>query len=169
MATTLLDAIEYPIQELVELYDLRWQVEINLNHLKTTPGMEQLRGKTPVMVRTELYIYLSAYNLLRTLMWETGTTYKVDPLQLSIQRTRQHLGNFIPEFASASARKRGRLHQTLLETIVRKLVPKRIGCNEPRVCKRRPKAYPSMQQRLDKFYITKVVLLKLSLILVPFL
>jgi hypothetical protein len=32
LVTTLLDAIEYPIQELVELYDLRWQVEINLNH-----------------------------------------------------------------------------------------------------------------------------------------
>ena len=146
LVTTLLDAIEYPIQELVELYDLRWQVEINLNHLKTTLGMEQLRSKTLVTVRKELYIYLLAYNLLPTIMWEASTTYGVDPLQLSIQRTRQHLDNFIPELISASARKRDRLYQTLLETIVHKLVPKRIGRSEPRVCKRRPKAYPVMQQ-----------------------
>lgn len=42
-------------------------------------------------------------------------------------------------------KKRDRLYQTLLEAI-HKLVPKRIGCSEPRVCKRHPKAYPLMQQ-----------------------
>ncbi len=146
LVTTLLDAIEYPIKELIDLYDLRWQVEINLNHLKTTLGMEQLRSKTPVMVRKELYIYLLAYNLLRTLMWEAGINHGVEELQLSVQRTPLHLDNFIPELASASAKKRDRLYQTLLETIVHKLVPKRIGRSEPRVCKRRPKAYPAMQQ-----------------------
>lgn len=70
LVTTLLDAIEYPIKELLRLYDLRWQVEVNLDHLKTTLGMEQLRGKTPDMVRKEQYVYLLAYNLLRTLMWK---------------------------------------------------------------------------------------------------
>lgn len=148
LVTTLLDAIEYPIKELLRLYDLRWQVEVNLDHLKTTLGMEQLRGKTPDMVRKELYVYLLAYNLLRTLMWEAGITCGVDPLQLSVQRTRQHLNNFIPELASTSisAKKRDKLYQTLLEAIGHKLVPKRIGRSEPRVCKRRPKAYPLMQQ-----------------------
>ncbi len=60
LVTTLLDTIEYPIQELLRLYDSRWQVEINLDHLKTTLGMEQLRGKTPNMVRKEIYVYLLA-------------------------------------------------------------------------------------------------------------
>lgn len=133
---------------MLRLYDLRWQVEVNLDHLKTTLGMEQLRGKTPDMVRKELYVYLLAYNLLRTLMWEAGITCGVDPLQLSVQRTRQHLNNFIPELASTSisAKKRDKLYQTLLEAIVHKLVLKRIGPSEPRVRKRRPKAYPLMQQ-----------------------
>jgi hypothetical protein len=79
-------------------------------------------------------------------MWKAGVTHRVDPLQLSIQRTPLHLDNFIPELASASEKKRNRLYQTLLKTIVHKLVPKRIGRSEPRVCKRRLKAYPSMQQ-----------------------
>ena len=79
-------------------------------------------------------------------MWEAGISCGVDPLHLSLQRTRQHLNNFIPELASISAKKRDTLYQTLLEAIVHKLVPKRIGRSEPRVCKRRPKAYPLMQQ-----------------------
>ena len=88
LVTTLLDAIEYPIKELLRLYDLRWQVEVNLDHLKTTLGMEQLRGRTPDMVRKELYVYLLAYNLLRTLMWEAGINYGVDPLQFNTVQLR---------------------------------------------------------------------------------
>jgi hypothetical protein len=45
--------------------------------------MEQFHGKTPEMVRKELYVYLLAYNLLRTVMWEAGTTQEVNPLRLS--------------------------------------------------------------------------------------
>ena len=41
-------------------------------------------------MRKEIYVYLLAYNLLRTLMWEAGTTYGVPPLRLSLQGTRQH-------------------------------------------------------------------------------
>ena len=68
------------------------EVELDLKHLKTTLGMDILRGKTPEMVRKEIYAHLLAYNLLRTLMWEAGTIYQVDPLRLSIQGTRQHQG-----------------------------------------------------------------------------
>lgn len=46
---------------------------------------------------------------------EAGITCGVDPLQLSLQRTRQHLNNFIAELASTSisAKKRDTLYQTL--------------------------------------------------------
>jgi len=146
MSISLLDAVEYPITKLLRLYGLRWEVELDLRHLKTTLSMEHLRGKTPQMVHKELYAHLLAYNLLRTLMWESGITHAVNPSRLSLQRTRQHLQNFIPELASASPKKLHRLYRTLLEAIAHKLVPRRIGRSEPRVRKRRPKAYPLMQQ-----------------------
>lgn len=79
-------------------------------------------------------------------MWSAGTTHKVDPLRLSLQGTRHHLGNFIPHLASASTPKRDRLYQTLLKTIAHKLVPDRPGRYEPRVRKRRPKSYPLMRK-----------------------
>ncbi len=121
-------------------------MELNLKHLKTSLGMDVLRGKTPEIVRKEIYAHLLAYNLLRTVMWSAGTTYKVDPLRLSLQGTRHHLNNFIPQLASASTQKRDRLYQTLLKIIVHKLVPERKGRCEPRVRKRRPKAYPLMRK-----------------------
>lgn len=146
LVTTLLDREVYPTTEIMRLYGQRWEVELDLKHLKTTLGMDILRGKTPEMVRKEIYAHLLAYNLLRTLMWEAGTTHKVDPLRLSLQGTRQHLDNFIPQLASASNKKRVQLYQTLLKTIVHKLVPERPNRCEPRVRKRRPKSYPLMMK-----------------------
>ncbi len=146
LVTTLLDSEVYPTTEIMRLYGQRWDVELDLKHLKTTLGMDILRGKTPEMVRKEIYVYLLAYNLLRTLMWEAGTIYKVAPLRLSIQGTRQHLDNFIPQLSFATNRKRVQLYQALLKLIVHKLVPERPKRCEPRVRKRRPKAYPLMMK-----------------------
>lgn len=146
LITTLLDTETYPTLEIVKLYGERWEVEVNLKHLKTTLGMEVLRCKTPAMVRKELYVYLLAYNLLRTLMWLSGTTYGVPPLGLSLQATRHHLENFIPQMLAISGVKRHHIYQTLLKIIVHKPIPQRPGRAEPRVRKRRPKAYPLMKQ-----------------------
>lgn len=146
LATTLLNSKLYPPTEIMRLYSQRWEVELNLKHLKTTLDMDILRGKTPGIVRKEIYAHLLAYSLLRTVMWSAGTTHKVDPLRLSLQGTRHHLGNFIPHLASASTQKRDRLYQTLLKTIAHKLVPDRPGRCEPRVRKRRPKPYPLMRK-----------------------
>lgn len=109
-------------------------------------GMDVLRAKTPEMVRKEINIYLLAYNLLRALMWEAGTTHAVEPLRLSMQGTRQHLDNFIPQLAVAYGKRSTRLYSALLKLIVHKPVPERPGRSEPRVRKRRPKSYPVMQQ-----------------------
>ncbi len=146
LATTLLDSKVYPPTEIMRLYGLRWQVELDLRHLKTTLDMDILRGKTPAIVRKEIYVHLLAYNLLRTVMWEAGKTHNVDPLRLSLQGTRQLFNNFIPQLASASTQKRVRLYQTLLKTMAHKLVPERPKRCEPRVRKRRPKSYPLMQK-----------------------
>ncbi|NET52085.1 MAG: IS4 family transposase [Merismopedia sp. SIO2A8] len=49
IVTTLLDTTLYTRAKLAQLYLLRWQVEVNLKHLKTTLGMEFLAVKTPEM------------------------------------------------------------------------------------------------------------------------
>lgn len=72
LVTTLVDCKVYTKAKLAQLYKLRWEVEVDLRHVKTTLGMEMLRGKTPEMVRKEIYVHLMAYNLLRALMWEAA-------------------------------------------------------------------------------------------------
>ena len=144
LITTLLDKSIYSTLEIVGLYRRRWDVELDFRHLKTTLGMDILRCKTPSMVRKEIYVYLLAYNLLRSLMWSAGTTYCTPPLRLSLQGTRHHLNNFIPELLAAHSTKRLQIYRTLLKVITHKAVPHRPGRSEARVRKRRPKAYPLM-------------------------
>lgn len=144
LITTLLDTTTYSSLQIVDLYGKRWDVELDLRHLKTTLGMDVLRCKTPSMVRKEIYVYLLAYNLLRSLMLSAGTTHGTPLLRLSVQGTRHHFNNFIPEFLAADSKNRLQIYHTLLKVIVHKAVPERPVRSEPRVRKRRPKAYPFM-------------------------
>jgi IS4 transposase len=80
----LLDEEKYSTIEVVRLSGERWGIEVNLKHLKTTLGMDILRGKTPSLVRKEIWAFLIAYNLLRTLMLEAATKGGASHLNLSL-------------------------------------------------------------------------------------
>lgn len=153
LITTLLDEKTYSTVNLVRLYDERWDVEVNLKHLKTTLGMDILKGKTPSLVRKEIWVFLLAYNLLRTLMWSAGIQGGVHPKYLSLQGTRQHFNNFIHKFLNMDGHQSSLLYQTLLKILIHKEVPQRPGRCEPRVRKRRPKAYPLMKKSRKQYHV----------------
>jgi hypothetical protein len=147
LVTTLLDPKHYSKAKLAELYQLRWQAtEVNLKHLKTTLKMEMIAAKTPEMVQKDIYMHLLAYNLLRTLMWQSVQSTAVSPLRLSLQQTRQQFNHFRPQFAMATGQQRRQFYTTLLKVISTLFVPLRPNRVEPRVVKRRPKPFPRMQQ-----------------------
>ena len=146
VVTTLLDPKRFSRSKIAELYQLRWQAEVNLKHVKTTLGMERVLALTPEMVRKEIWMHLMAYNLLRTLMWQAAHKAGVAPLRVSLQGARQQFINSLPDLATATPRKLKRLYQTLLAVITHKLVPHRPNRIEPRVKKQRPKSYPRMSQ-----------------------
>ena len=72
LVTTLLDAEAYPPEALAELYGMRWRVELNLRHLKTTMKMDVLKCKTVDGVLKELTVYALVYNLVRVVMLEAA-------------------------------------------------------------------------------------------------
>ena len=146
IVTTLLDSQTYTKAKLAQLYQWRWQVELDLRHVKTTLAMEMLRAKTPEMVRKEIYVTLMAYNLLRTLMWQSAKHKGICAMRISLQCTRQHLRHFIPSLATAGQKKQRKLYEQLLEVISDKLLPDRPYRYEPRVKKRRPKSYGWMKE-----------------------
>ncbi len=119
---------------------------VNLRNIKTTLGMDILSCQTPEMVRKEIYVYLLAYNLLRSIMYDAGDTFDSLPIRLSLQSTRQHLNNFSIKWVEQTMRKAKKIYQTMLAHVANSYEKRRVGRVEPRVRKRRPKAYPLMQE-----------------------
>jgi hypothetical protein len=139
MVTTFLCPKEAPKAILKALFRRRWNVELDLRHIKTTLGMEHLRCKTPEMAIKELWVYLLAYNLIRLLMAQAALLADQIPRQLSFKHTVQiwmawqQRGGGTHEAAAIHA---------LLVLIAEPRVGLRPGRTEPRALKRRPKPFP---------------------------
>jgi hypothetical protein len=152
LVTTLLEAKPYPARELAALYLRRWRIELCLRDLKTTMGMEQLRCKTPDMAEKELLAYLVAHNLIRCVMAEAVARYPVELERVSFKGSVDALRQYHDGLAQAHNRKTRRLlWEDLLLNLVRDLVRHRPNRTEPRAVKRRPKAYPLLNQPRHKF------------------
>ena len=142
LVTTLLDAEAYPAEELARLYARRWRIELWFRDLKTSMGMEVLRCKSPQMVDKELEMFFIAYNLIRALMAEAGTSHDVPLERLSFKGTVDAVRQFSVAIAQAPSRKKQQqLIAHLLASIARDQLPERPGRREPRAVKRRPKPY----------------------------
>ena len=142
LATTLLDAETYFAEALAELYFLRWDVELDFRHIKTTMQMDVLRCKTPEMVRKEIWTHLLAYNLIRSVMWEAAALGAARARRLSFKGTIQHVLSF--RDLLVPRRRRARNLDLLLKLVGQQIVPFRPERIEPRVRKRRPKNYRLM-------------------------
>src|SRR5260370_878909 len=61
----LLDAVAYPTEEITDLYQERWQVELDIRAIKASLHMDTLRCRTPFMVEKEIWAHFLGYNLIR--------------------------------------------------------------------------------------------------------
>src|SRR5260370_3479932 len=85
LVTTLLNPRLAPALELIALYHERWEVELEIDEIKTHERAQRkvLRSKTPEGVRQELYgIYLAHY-AVRVLRADAAVESEVDPDRLS--------------------------------------------------------------------------------------
>jgi len=85
LVTSFLNPREVCKRELGRLFVQRWNVELDLRHIKTTLGMETFSCKTPEMCKKEMWVYMLAYNLIRLLMVQAATHAGVLPRQLSLR------------------------------------------------------------------------------------
>ena len=91
IVTTLLDAEQYPADELADLYFQRWDVGLFFRDIKTTMGMDILRCKTPAMVNKEIVMHLIVYNCIRGLMMEAANQVSVTLRRISFKGANQAL------------------------------------------------------------------------------
>jgi hypothetical protein len=143
IVTTFLNSNEVTKQDLGELYNQRWMVEINLRSIKETMHMDIMRGKTPEIVRKEIWMHLLAYNLVRKIMAQAAHRYKKRPQELSFKLALQMMFAF--RQLQIFSDKDEKLYGELLRAIVYKRVGNRPGRMEPRAVKRRPKPFPKLQ------------------------
>jgi hypothetical protein len=153
VVTTLLDPIAYPAADLAKLYLRRWAVELFFRDIKITLGMDVLRCQTPAMVRKEIAMHAIAYNLIRALMQQAAALYNVPIERLSFKGSVDTLRQWSDTLNATHDRPReqARLFNQLLQILAEDTVPLRPNRSEPRVRKRRPKAYPLMTHPRRKY------------------
>jgi hypothetical protein len=144
VVTTLLDPRQVTKEDLAALYRARWNVELDLRSIKSAMQMGELRGKTPELVRKEVWAHILAYNLIRTVMAQAAAKHDLPPRSLSFTGAMQTLEAFQPLLelgAADDAAGRLRLYQDLLDAIASHRVADRPDRYEPRVKKRRRNHY----------------------------
>lgn len=130
IATTLLDPIAYPKDQIAWLYGVRWEVETHFKQLKTTLKMRVLKCQSVQGVNKELLAFALAYNLVRLTMNQAARRQGVDVERISFIDTLRWLIT-------------ARADEALPELLINPLRPDRI---EPRVIKRRAMPYDLMNR-----------------------
>lgn len=146
VVTTLLDAETYSKSDLMELFAQRWHCELDLRSIKSSMGMSQLRCKTPEMVRKELWMYLLAYNVIRTRMSRAASVHGYQPRQLSFQSAKTFLNEFLRAEERASSKELKHLESELFKAMCQCRVGDRPGRKEPRAVKKRENKYPKLKK-----------------------
>ena len=144
VVTTLLDAEQYPAEDIALLYRRRWQAELHLRSLKIVLQMDHLRCKTPERVRNEFYTHLLGYNLIRGVMAAAAMKSGASPWEISFKGTLQTLNQFLPLLMSRVSTEAW--FDALLNAVATHVVGDRPDRVEPRLVKRRPKPYKHLRE-----------------------
>ena len=105
---------------------------------------DELRCKTPQLVRKEIWTHVLAYNLIRTLMAQAAAIHDLVPRSISFKEAIQTLEAFQPVIelqTTKGSAHRLRLYQILLRAIATHRVADRPDRFEPRLKKRRRNHY----------------------------
>jgi hypothetical protein len=115
-----------PAAEVLRLYGLRWNIEIDLRSLKQTVRLHRLTVKSDDMVEKELWAAIMAYNLVRTVLCLAAMQIGAHPRELSFTHVLYLVNGFLPHLlADARSSKAKREAQRLIELAAKCKLPKR--------------------------------------------
>jgi hypothetical protein len=153
IATTLVDAKLYQIDQIAELYYRRWSIELFFRDIKTTMKMDVLRCKTPEMVEKEIAMHSLAYNAIRLLILHSAIEHQCELGRISFKGALDVLKEWLPQAATYAdqPRKIAQWKDELLTAIAGVKNPERRDRQEPRAKKRRPKTHQLLTQPRHEF------------------
>jgi hypothetical protein len=134
LVTTLTEDRKYSAQEIVDLYERRWQVEVYFRDLRKSLHFQKLSAKSIEAVRKQVLAFVLLYNLVRQIMIQAARQQGVDPERISfIDAVRWLLwstpGEALPELV---------------------INPKRQRATQPRMIKRGRHRYPQLNGPRDQ-------------------
>jgi hypothetical protein len=98
----LFTTLDQPVEEILAIYGLRWNVETDLRSLKRTVELQQLSSKSVDMVEKELLLAIAAYNLVRAVMCLAARRADLSPRQLSFSFVQAVVEAALPGLDSAT-------------------------------------------------------------------
>jgi hypothetical protein len=144
VATTLLDPVRFPAEQIGQLYGYRWYAELDIFSIKQMLNLDHLRCQSPQMIGREFQTTLLAYNLVRWVCAQAASVHDKLARQMSFTLgCNALLSQWLMPPDPSIRQTLG--HYNLLQ-IARNEVGNRPGRIEPRVVKRRPKSYSLMMK-----------------------
>lgn len=150
IVTTLTDPNQYGVDDLSVLYCERWNVELDIRSIKVAMGMDELRCRSPEMVRKEIWACLLAYNLIRQKMLQAAKEQEQLPRRLSFTNALQVVTAGWMVMPILDRNTQDCLMKMELVSIASQTVGNRPGRVEPRAVKKRPKAYRLLTMMREK-------------------
>ena len=143
--TSLLEPSYCSAVELVHLYAQRWEEEIAIDEIKTHQCSATtvnrpviFRCKTSRRVLQEAYGLVIAYNLVRTVITESGVRFQVDPLQISFVDSIERIRSAALLMAAAPTQNLPTIFSDLMRSVAQCILPRRRRRQNPReVCIKR--------------------------------
>lgn len=150
IVTTLKDPEKYPKDDLIALYRARWNIEIDLRHIKSTLEMNVLRGQSPEIVRREIWMHLIAYNLICSVMLEAATFHGINLDRLSFKGTLVRLDAWTRTMNNVPLAQLRSCYAEFLRRIAKDAIPSRPNRVEPRCIKRMRTGYAMLTVSREK-------------------
>jgi hypothetical protein len=170
LMTNLLDAQQFPAQELIDGYHQRWEEELVIDEQTThqdprrAEKTAQFRSETPAGVRQEIYALSLAHFVIRALMFEAARAKNLDPDRLSFKSCFQVLQSALPDCDARTPETFKTWYQNMLARMRDEKIPPRQNRINPRVIKRKMSKWPKKRPEhrgippLTKTFIQTVVM-----------
>ncbi len=92
----LFTTLDLPAAEIVHLYALRWNIEIDLRSLKQTLNLQRLTVTSEGMIEKDLWAAVAAYNLVRTVICLAAREANLSPREFSFTQVLYLVQPFAP-------------------------------------------------------------------------
>jgi len=143
MTLYLFTTLELSMEQILELYGYRWNIETDLRSLKREVRLHMLEVKSTDMAAKELVLAVAAYNLTRGTMNEAATVLQLDPRRLSYSQAQDTINAALPALAKAATdQERNVIIQQMIKVFAQSKLPRRARRSFPREIWPRPCPFP---------------------------